>query len=178
MNVTRPGRYGLLLLAVMLVAGCRGSAAIRMAAEDAAQQEEIKARAPGEQLVKGADDVKPELGCSERRPVRARIDKGEVIPVRPAPGREINHRIVYSACGGAEQLTGTMTRRLYYGRQVLMESKEPLTLKPGRWTLDVFVGIPPQTEPGWYRTEAVFEVTTPYLYLRDRQDFQVVRAKP
>jgi hypothetical protein len=172
----RLGIFVLMLAAAAALSGCANRAALR-AAEDLAHAEEFKNRRAGEHPLASAEDVQRHLRCGERRAVLAQFDSGEVIPVRPTSGREINHRVVYSACAGAgEPLTGTLTRRLYYGRQQLFETKEQVTLKPGRWALDVFIGIPPETNLGWYAVEAVFEVDAPYVYLYDWRDFQVVEA--
>ncbi len=162
---------------IMLVAsGCGSRREAARKSVDLAQNEEFERRKSGETQVNSPTEITPELGCGGRRVTVARFEKGEVIPIRPVPGREVNYRIAYSACPGyAERLSGTLTRRLTYGRQVIMEEKENVTLKPGRWTVDIFIGIPPQTAPGWYRFETVFE--NPTLQLRDRQDFNVV-GKP
>lgn len=163
-------RTAVVALALLAAMGCRSR--ISTAEQDALDRAEIARRTSGERQIKTVPEITQELGCGGRRAVIARFDSGEVIPVRPNPGSEINHRVVYSACPGtAEQLTGTLTRRLYWGRSTIMEDKEKIVLKPGRWSLDVFITIPPKAELSWYRMEVVFENSA--VYARDRRDFQV-----
>lgn len=170
-------RAAIVALALLAAMGCRSR--ISTAEQDAIDRAELGRRSSGERPLKTVQEISRELGCGGRRAVIAQFDSGEVIPIRPNPGAEVNHRVVYSACPGtAEQLTGTLTRRLYYGRTTIMEDKEKIVLKPGRWSIDVFITIPPKVELGWYRMEAVFENAA--VYARDRRDFQVMAppAKP
>ncbi len=164
-------RSAVVALALIAAMGCRSR--ISTAEQDAIDRAEYARRTTGERQINTAQEVTRDLGCGGRRAVIAQFESGQVIPVRPNPGSEVNHRIVYSACPGtAEQLTGTLTRRLYWGRSTIMEDREKVVLKPGRWSIDVFITIPPKAELSWYRMEAVFENTA--VYARDRRDFQVV----
>lgn len=161
----------LVALAIVAGAGCRSR--ISTAEKDMMDREEIARRNVGERMTKPVPDVVRDVGCGGRRAIYAQFDSGEVIPVRPTPGSEINQRLVYSVCPATtEQLTGTLTRRLYFGRTVIMEDRERVVLRPGQWTRDIFLKIPPAAEIGWYRLEAVFE--NGVIYARDRRDFQLI----
>ena len=134
----------------LLVAGCAGRRDAQYRAEDAVQAQAFANRRTGDTQLASLTEVTPLMSCGSTRQRAAAFERGEVIPVRPAPGREINHRFVYVACQAPNaQVSGTLTRRLTYGRAVLVEEKTPLTLKPGRWAVDVFIGIPPNADIGW-----------------------------
>jgi hypothetical protein len=88
----------------------------------------------------------------------ARSERVELTPERPRPGRELHQRWVYAACPvAADALSGTLTRRLVLDGRPVFEDRAPMVLKPGRWAVDVFIGIPPGAPGGAYRLELRFE---------------------
>ena len=142
---------------------------------DPAQLAEMARRKPGERRLNTAAEVAAELGCRPDSSPTARFDRAEVLPVHAVRGREMNQRLVYSACSVRPQaLTGTLTRRIKYGRRVVYEESRRVVLKPGRWSVDVFLGIPASTEPGWYGLETTFENSAFSLY--DWRDFAVING--
>lgn len=162
-STRRPGvRPSLAALCVLLamapgLGGC-DTAPLRAGAQDLAQQFKAMVRKRGERQVQDADTTAQELGCARRGAAPLRLESAEVLPQRPRPGREINQRIVYAACPApADGWTGVWVRRLVADGRTVLEDREPALLKPGRWSVDVFIGIPPQATPGPYRLETRFE---------------------
>ena len=172
MGVKAAGRASVtsLKMAVCAVAlvtvGCGGNRAAQRAAEDGRQQQEFQGRKAGETRIAGAAEIAAELGCGSSRPRAARLERAEVLPVRPTAGREINHRFIYSACDlGPRPITGILVRRLMLGRTTLVEEKVPMTLRPGRWAVDVFIGIPAGAQPSnSYAVEIRFDHPQASLY--------------
>mgnify|MGYP007117607594 FL=1 len=152
------------------LAGC-DTAPVRKL-EDAIQDLQFKNRTRGEQQRGDATVVARELGCTARSGPQLRLDAHEVLPSRPTAGREINHRLVYSACGVGAGVTGTLTRRVSHRGRELFEDSERFTVRPGRWAVDAFIGVPPQAQPGVYRIDARFDYRG--MSFRSVDDFTVV----
>jgi hypothetical protein len=128
-------------------------------------------RMRGESNLADAGQVASELGCGGGS-AAAKFESSAVLPERPRAGREINHRVVYAACPGSEDgAPGTLTRRFTREGRTLFEDSTPYTLKPGRWSVDVFVGIPAQATPGPYRLEVRYAQRG--LRLESASDFVV-----
>jgi hypothetical protein len=169
-------RGGTLCALALLASGCADRSA-QYRAEEAQQRAEMARRRAGETRLATLAEVTPALGCGTSSPRMARIESAEALPARTTAGGEINHRFVYSACdGGATPLQGTLVRKLILNRRVVLEEKVATTLKPGRWAVDVFIGIPPGAEPGWYGVEITFEHKAVSLY--NWQYFQLVPKTP
>ena len=158
-----------LALAVSL-AGCDTPPVRKL--EDAIQDLHFKNRTRGEQQRGDATVVAREMGCTARSGPQVRLDTHEVLPSRPTAGREINHRLVYSACGIGAGVTGTLTRKVSHRGRELFEDSERFTLRPGRWAVDAFIGVPAQAQPGVYRIDARFEYRG--MSFRSTDDFTVV----
>ena len=152
------------------LAGC-DTAPVRKL-EDAIQDLQFKNRTRGEQQRGDATVVAREMGCTARSGPQVRLDTHEVLPSRPTAGREINHRLVYSACGIGAGVTGTLTRKVSHRGRELFEDSERFTLRPGRWAVDAFIGVPAQAQPGVYRIDARFEYRG--MSFRSTDDFTVV----
>ena len=145
------------LLAAGLLAGC-DTAPVR-AVSDTYQDLVYKTRSKGEREIASAEQVRRELGCSERRPFELRLEFSELLPNRLKSGREINNRFIYSACMHREgPVTVPLVRRVLLGGRVLFEDRDPrFVVRPGRWMIDGFIGIPPAASPGTYSVEVVLE---------------------
>ena len=127
-------------------------------AEDLVQVAMVKVRSKGDRRLAEPAEVARELSCASPGAAQARFETSEVLPERRKAGSEINHRLVIAACPmSAEALSGTLTRRFTHQGRVLFQDSEPFVLKPGRWSVNVFVGIPPEAAPGPYRLEVRFE---------------------
>lgn len=148
----------LLLILGACLAGCE-SAPIR-AVTDSFQELVYKSRSKGETESTSTDSVRRELGCNERHPFELHLEQSEVVPRRIKGGREISHRFVYAACTPNDAIqTHSLVRRITHGGRVMFEDRDrKFALKPGRWTVDAFVGIPPATAPGTYALEVVIEL--------------------
>lgn len=169
----RPAQFAAVLAGCVLLGACE-TVVVRKA-EDIVQGVMVKARSKGERRLAEPGDVARELSCGSPGAVLARVEAGEVLPLRVKPGNEINHRMVLAACpASAEALTGTLTRRFVHQGRTLFQDSEPYTLKPGRWSVNVFVGIPAQALPGQYRLELRFERRG--LQLERSTDFTVLPA--
>ena len=159
------------LLAGCFLTGCE--TVVMRKAEDLVQRAMVKVRAKGERRLAEPAEVERELACNSAGAAPARIESSETLPLRVKPGSELNHRMVVATCPGpSDTLTGTLTRRFVYQGRTLFQDSEPYTLKPGRWSVNVFVGIPPQTVSGAYRLELRFE--KPGLALERNTDFTVL----
>lgn len=155
-----------------LLGGCQSAAPLLRKAEDYTQIVISKARFRGETNLADGSRVARELGCGAPGAAPAKLESSSVLPERPRPGREINHRLVIASCPlSGDDPPGTLTRRFTHEGRTLFEDSAPHTLKPGRWLLDVFVGIPPQAPPGPYRLEVKFARRG--LHLESASDFVV-----
>lgn len=147
---------GLALVAAAL-AGC-SSAPIRLVT-DTYQSLVYKTRTKGEKETAKPDTVKQELGCSARKPFELKLEFSELVPARFRSGREVNHRFTYAACTPRDAAqTYALVRRISRGGKVLFEDRDSdFVVKPGRWVVDAFVGIPDSAAPGSYSLELAFE---------------------
>lgn len=150
--------FAALLVALPLVSGCETTTSLVQRAEDWSQIALSKTRSRGEKRNAEATPVAAELGCQKPDAATARIESSEVLPGRVRAGRELNHRLVIASCPLApEALAGTLKRRFSLQGRTVFEDSEPYALRPGRWTVDVFVGLPAQTKPGAYRLDVRFD---------------------
>lgn len=168
--IRRAALGGMALALAVTLAGCDTPPVRKL--EDAIQDLQFKNRTRGEQQRGDATVVAREMGCTARSGPQVRLDAHEVLPSRPTPGREINHRLVYSACGIGAGITGTLTRKVSHRGRELFEDSERFTLRPGRWAVDAFIGVPAQAQPGVYRIDARFEYRG--MSFRSTDDFTVV----
>jgi hypothetical protein len=147
-----------LLLSLPLISGCETTSSLVQRAEDWSQIALSKTRSRGEKRNAEASVVAAEPGCANGAATPARIEASEVLPGRVRAGRELNHRLVIATCPLApEALAGTLKRRFSLQGRTMFEDSEPYALRPGRWTVDVFVGLPAQTKPGAYRLDVRFD---------------------
>lgn len=174
MNPTLPMYRRVVALATLaaLLSGCQSAAPLLRKAEDYAQIAVSKARFRGETNLADGPRVARELGCGAQHTAAARLESSTVLPERPRAGREINHRLVIASCPlSGDDPPGVLTRRFTHQGRTLFEDSMPYTMKPGRWSLDVFVGIPDQAPPGPYRLEVKFARRG--LQLESASDFVV-----
>lgn len=153
--------YRCLPLAALCVAivtsGCQATAPLLRSAEDLGERAISKMRSAGEKNLATGATVAQELPCSAPGAAPARLESSSVLPQRPRPGGEINHRLVISACPlGRHDPAGTLTRRFTHLGRTMFEDHQPYVIKPGRWAVDAFIGLPPHVSPGPYRLEVRF----------------------
>lgn len=151
-----PVRLATVLAACLLLGACE--TVVMRKAEDLVQIAVVKVRGKGDRRLAEPADVARELSCGTAGATPARFETSDVLPERRKAGGEINHRLVIAACPmSADALSGTLTRRFTHQGKVLFQDSEPYVLKPGRWSVNVFIGIPEQAQPGPYRLEVRFE---------------------
>ena len=116
-------------------------------------------RKPGETLTTHPDDIMSEPQCETGSLPVLKIEENEVVPLEAGPGEEINHHMIYAMCPDKPSgvLSGALVRRVYFKGSVIFEdvSKE-FDFKPGRWTIDAFIGIPDEAQSGVYSLEVEF----------------------
>jgi len=116
-------------------------------------------RKPGEKLVSHPDVVWKERQCAKLQRPFVDIDLNEVLPPRVTAGDEFSHRMVYSMCPlrTGEVVIGDLSRRITLkGNTVFEDVSRRFELKPGKWQLDAFIGIPTAAPPGVYAVEVAF----------------------
>ncbi len=159
-------RWSLALLGLIAatVSGCATTglspvAPVLQRTQDWVQELSVRTiKRSGERELLAPGPVAQELGCAVAGAPLARSERVELTPERPRPGRELHQRWVYAACpSSAEALTGTLIRRLVLDGRTLFEDRSAYVLKPGRWAVEVFIGIPPGAPLGTYRLDLRFE---------------------
>lgn len=139
-----------IVLIVVTVSGCT---AIR-------QQIVATSRQPGEQIASTPDKVWEELNCAQRKRPFVQVERMEVLPEMIKPGGRVNYRLVYVLCPlkPSEVLTARLVRNmLFKGERVAGNVKDSFELKPGRWVVDSFFTLPPESPFGVYALEVGFE---------------------
>ena len=134
-------------------------------------------RQPGEKLVSPADVVWKERNCARLQRPYIDIDLNEVLPSRVTAGEEFNHRMIYSMCPirTAEVVVGDLSRRiLFKGNTVFEDVSRRFEIRPGKWQLDAFIGIPAAAPAGAYSLEVAFSSGT----LRFQRSASLVVIRP
>jgi len=137
---------------------------------------EKNTRKPGEQLLETPGKIATQYGCARKTQPFATIEEHELLPPRVHPGEELNHRFVYVMCPtrDASVVRGELSRRIYYkGKVVFKDVSKGFEVKPGKWSVDAFITVPSQAEPGVYSLELSFE--SKLLTLQKSHDLVVVR---
>lgn len=123
------------------------------------QQIVASARQPGDQIVTTPETVLKEPNCVKRPRPFAHFESMEVLPEMVKPGARVNYRVVYVMCPLklAESIRTRMTRSMFFkGEQVASNVKDGFELKPGRWIVDSFFTLPPDSPTGVYALEVAF----------------------
>lgn len=138
------------VLILITVSGCT---AIR-------QQIVAASRQPGEQITSTPDQVWKELNCAQRKRPFVEVEQMEVLPEMIKPGGRVNYRVIYVLCPRqpSEVLKTRIVRNmLFKGQPVAANVKNSFELKPGRWIVDSFFTLPPDSPFGVYALEVGFE---------------------
>lgn len=118
-------------------------------------------RQPGEQIATTPDKVWQELNCAKRERPFVQVERMEVVPEMIKPGGRVNYRLVYVLCPlkPSEVLKTRLVRNmLFKGERVAGNVKDSFELKPGRWIVDSFFTLPPESPFGVYALEVSFEI--------------------
>ncbi len=145
-------RLGIILFALLL-ASCAG---IRLDSGEIFQKER---REPGEKRIAPLAGIAQAYGCDQKRRPFVSIEENEIVPTRLYPGEEFNHQFIYVMCPGkrANVVTGDLYRRIYFnGKVVFKDVSKNFEIKPGKWSVDAFITIPPQAKPGVYSLSLTF----------------------
>ena len=117
-------------------------------------------RQPGEQIETSPDQVWDDLECAKRQRPFVRVESMEVVPEMMNPGDRVNYRIIYAMCplNPSEVVKARVLRKiLFKGEQVASNVNDALELKPGRWVVDSFFTLPPESPVGVYSLEVNLE---------------------
>lgn len=124
------------------------------------QQIVAAARQPGDQIVTTPEKVVQEANCAKRERPFVLVESMEVLPEIVKPGGRVNYRLVYVLCPLklADAIRIRVTRNMFFnGEQVARNAKDAFEVKPGRWMVDSFFTLPPDSPLGVYALEVGFE---------------------
>jgi hypothetical protein len=86
----------------------------------------------------------------------------EVLPDRVKPGGRVNYRLIYVMCPlkkFSDTIKARVTRNmLFKGGQVAQNVNKIFELKAGRWAIDSFFTLPPESPLGVYALEVGLEI--------------------
>jgi hypothetical protein len=120
-------------------------------------------RVPGQKLTDFPEAVAQEFDCAKQKLPWFKLEELEVWPKRVDAGGQLGHRMVYVLCTGrpSDVVTGRLEMRILHRGKPIVDVPEPkYDLRPGRWVVDVFVGVPPQASDGIYALELAFKSPT------------------
>jgi hypothetical protein len=135
------------------------------------QQVVAASRQPGEQIATTPDRVWKELDCDKRERPFVRAESMEVLPEMIKPGGRVNYRLIYVMCPmrPSEVIKTRVARKMFFkGEQVARNVNDSFELKPGRWVVDSFFTLPPNTPLGVYSLEVDFEAPQGYAHKKVR----------
>jgi len=135
------------------------------------QQIIAAARHPGEQIATPPDRVWLQFDCAKRERPFVQIENMEVLPEMIKPGGRVNYRLVYAMCPHkpSEILRARIVRNMFFkGESVARNVKDSFELKPGRWVVDSFFTLPPESPMGVYALEVGVEASNGYTHKKVR----------
>ncbi|HTO69507.1 MAG TPA: hypothetical protein VMR31_06565 [Myxococcota bacterium] len=135
-------------------------------------------RKPGVRLVDFPEKVSQQFDCPSQKLPWFKLETLEVWPKRIDAGNELGHRMIYVLCtdGPTDVVTGRLdTKIMYRGQPILRESDASYDLRAGRWSIDVFVTVPPDAPEGLYALQLDFKSATVKF---SRSETFAVSAKP
>ena len=99
--------------------------------------------------------------CARKKLPFMLIEKSELMPTVITPGKEFNHRFIYVFCPRSKKskpISGTLYRKIYFqGRLVFEDVSKRYQFKPGKWSVDAFITVPPEVKPGSYALVVTFK---------------------
>jgi len=129
------------------------------------QQVVAGARQPGDRIATTPETVIKEANCAKRQRPFMQFESMEILPERVKPGARVNYRVVYVMCPIKlyESIKTRVTRNMFFkGEQVARNVKDGFELKPGRWIVDSFFTLPPDSPMGVYALEVAFDTPNGY----------------
>jgi hypothetical protein len=124
------------------------------------QQALVVMRQPGDQIAATPDQIWRDFDCGNRPLPFVRAESMEVVPERIRPGGRVNYRLVYVMCPlkPSEVINTRVSRKmLFKGAQVASNVNDAFEIKPGRWVVDSFFTLPPNSPLGVYALEVSFD---------------------
>ncbi|MFO1434470.1 MAG: hypothetical protein U1F76_31045 [Candidatus Competibacteraceae bacterium] len=116
---------------------------------------------PGENLIIHPNFIRESGSCNDAKLPLVRIEKSELMPTIIGPGKEFNHRLVYIFCPRSKKskpISGALYRRIYFqGRLVFEDVSKNYQFKPGKWSVDAFITVPPEIKTGNYALVVIFK---------------------
>ena len=126
------------------------------------QQIVAAARQPGDKILTTPETVVRDAKCANREQPFVRVESIEVLPEMVKPGSRVNHRMIYVMCPlrkFSDTLKGRVTRNVFFkGEPVARNVKDAIELKAGRWAVDSFFTLPPESPLGVYALEVSLEI--------------------
>jgi len=103
-------------------------------------------------MVRTLEQTKEKYACASYRKTMLQLEDVQILPAMTIPGKEINQRIRYALCPftPSSTLKGSITRTVLFKGKQLFRDTTDYDLKPGTWTIDVFIGIPKEAVSGMY----------------------------
>ncbi len=117
-------------------------------------------RSAGEKSLDNPDEVWAEHACDQKDLPYLVLDSDEVSPDHVRAGEEFNQHLVYVMCPSAPAgvIVGDLYTAIYYqGQIVYSEVEKNFVVKPGKWSVDAFIRVPPESVPGVYSIQAEFK---------------------
>jgi hypothetical protein len=128
------------------------------------QQIVAAARQAGDKVVTTPEKVVQESNCAKREQPFVQFESLEILPERVKPGGRVNYRLIYVMCPlkkFSDTAKARVTRNvLFKGEQVAHNVKEIFALKAGRWAVDSFFTLPPESPLGFYALEVGLETAS------------------
>ena len=116
---------------------------------------------PGEHLIIHPNLIRESDSCARKKLPFILIEKSELMPTVITPGKEFNHRFIYVFCPRSKKsrpIGGTLYRKIYFqGRLVFEDVSKRYQFKPGKWSVDAFITVPPEVKPGSYALIVTFK---------------------
>jgi len=125
------------------------------------QQIVAGARQPGDHIATTPETALKEATCGKRDRPFVQFESLEVLPEMVKPGARVNYRVVYLMCPLklSESVKTRVIRSMFFkGDQVARNVKEDFEAKPGRWIVDSFFTLPPDSPMGVYALEVAFDI--------------------
>jgi hypothetical protein len=114
-------------------------------------------REPGEIMVVNPEQTELFHECPGGRYDSPELLETDTLPERVKPGEEVNHRLKYVLCleDHSAVLKGEIIRSVSFEGKMVFRDSTKYSFKPGVWTVDAFLAVPPDAPDGIYKVETV-----------------------
>ena len=134
-------------------------------------------REPGEIMVVNPEQTELFHECPGGRYDSPELLETDTLPERVKPGEEVNHRLKYVLClkDHSTVLKGEIIRSVFLEGKTVFRDSTKYSFKPGVWTVDAFLAVPPDAPDGIYKVETV--IATDGKTMKRNHTFQVKSKK-